>query len=97
MNSYDKNEEVIYCGDDGEYGVPCNICDMLCMKRFYKNYLKSSTHPTILRKKTTIKQLLMFFLKVTDNCDNIKNIKCLNNESNIDIYLPKIVPTIPCG
>ena len=81
MNSDDKNEEVIYCDDDGEYGVPCNICDMLCMKRFYKNYLKSSTHSTILRKKTTIKQLLMLI----NDCDNIKNIKCLNNKSNIDI------------
>ena len=42
MNS--DNEEVIYCEDDGEYRVCCDICDKLCIKRFFKDHLKSSTY-----------------------------------------------------
>ena len=40
----DNNYEVIYCGDDNEYRVYCDICDKLCIERFYKNHLKSGTH-----------------------------------------------------
>ena len=42
MNS--ENHQVIYCEDDGEYRVYCDICDKLCTERFYKNHLKSQTH-----------------------------------------------------
>ena len=42
MNS--ENQEVIYCADDDEYRVYCEVCDKLCIKRFYKNHLKSQTH-----------------------------------------------------
>ena len=41
MNS--DNQLFIYC-EDGEYRVYCNICDSLCIQRFYKNHLKSQTH-----------------------------------------------------
>ena len=39
-----ENQLVIYCEDDGEYRVHCDICDSLCIQRFYKNHLKSKTH-----------------------------------------------------
>ena len=39
-----ENQEVIYCPEDDEYRVYCNICDLLCIERFYKNHLKSGTH-----------------------------------------------------
>ena len=39
-----ENQLVIYCEDDGEYRVYCEICDNLCIERFYKNPLKSQTH-----------------------------------------------------
>ena len=39
-----ENQLVIYCEDDGENRVYCNICDSLCIERFYKNHLKSKTH-----------------------------------------------------
>ena len=39
-----ENQLIIYCEDDGEYRVYCNICDSLCIERFYKNHLKSKTH-----------------------------------------------------
>ena len=29
------NLEVILCEDDREYKVVCNICDKLCVERFY--------------------------------------------------------------
>ena len=45
-----ENQLVIYCEDDGEYRVYCNICDSLCIERFYKNHLKSKTHLNNLRK-----------------------------------------------
>ena len=34
------NQEAIYCEDDGDYRVYCNICDNVCVERFYKNHLK---------------------------------------------------------
>ena len=44
-----ENHLVIYC-EDGEYRVFCNICDSLCIERFYKNHLKSQTHINNIRK-----------------------------------------------
>ena len=45
-----ENQLVIYCEDDGEYRGYCNICDSLCIERFYKNHLKSKTHINNIRK-----------------------------------------------
>ena len=45
-----ENQLVIYCDDDGEYRVYCDICDILCIQRFYKNHLKSKTHINNIRK-----------------------------------------------
>ena len=36
--------EAIYCEDDREYRFYCDICNDLCIERFYKNHLKSQTH-----------------------------------------------------
>ena len=41
---------VIYCEEDGEYRVYCDVCDKLCIERFYKNHLKSQTHNNNIRK-----------------------------------------------
>ena len=43
MNNESDIYEVIYCADDDEYRVFCDICDKLCIERFYKNHLKSGT------------------------------------------------------
>ena len=48
MNS--ENQEVIYCPEDDEYRVYCDVCDKLCIERFYKNHLKSQTHLNNIRK-----------------------------------------------
>ena len=45
-----ENYEVIYCPEDDEYRVYCDICDKLCIQRFYKNHLKSKTHLNNIRK-----------------------------------------------
>ena len=42
--------EVIFCPEDDEYRVYCDICDKLCIQRFYKNHLKSKTHINNIRK-----------------------------------------------
>ena len=39
-----ENQEVMYCPEDEKYRVSCDICDKLCIERFYKNQLKSGTH-----------------------------------------------------
>ena len=44
MNSESDNYGVIYCPEDDEYRVYCEICDKLCIERYYKNHLKSQTH-----------------------------------------------------
>ena len=46
-----ENYEVIYCSEDDEYRVFCDVCNILCIERFYKNHLKSQTHINNLRKK----------------------------------------------
>ena len=45
-----ENQLVIYCEDDGEYRVYCEVCDNLCIERFYKNHLKSASHINNIRK-----------------------------------------------
>ena len=45
-----KNQLVIYC-EDGEYRVYCDVCDNLCIQRYYKNHLKSQTHINNIHKK----------------------------------------------
>ena len=48
MNS--DNQQVIYCPEEDEYRIYCDICDSLCIQRFYKNHLKSKTHLNNIRK-----------------------------------------------
>ena len=52
MDSRNNNYEVIYCPEDDENRVYCDISDELCLNRFYKNHFKSQTHTNIIRKKT---------------------------------------------
>ena len=44
-----ENQLVIYC-ENGEYRVYCDVCDNLCIERYYKNHLKSKTHINNIRK-----------------------------------------------
>ena len=44
MDSENDNYEVIYCPEDDEYRVYCNIYDKLCVERYYKIHLKSGNH-----------------------------------------------------
>ena len=44
-----ENQLIIHC-EDGEYRVYCNVCDNLCIQRYYKNHLKSQTHINNIRK-----------------------------------------------
>ena len=46
----DSDQLVIYCEDDREYRVYCDVCDSLCIQRVYKNHLKSKTHLNNIRK-----------------------------------------------
>ena len=50
-----ENKKAIFCEDDGEYRVYCNICGLLCVERFYKNHLKSGTHTNNKRKRQQLK------------------------------------------
>ena len=40
----ENNNQVIYCADDDEYRVYCDICNKLCIERYNQNHLKSGTH-----------------------------------------------------
>ena len=44
MNGEGDSYQVIYCPEDDEYRVYCEICDKRCIERFYKNHLESGTH-----------------------------------------------------
>ena len=54
MESENNNQEAIYCGVDGEHRVYCDICDKLCIERFYKNHLNSGTHIIDIRKSQQV-------------------------------------------
>ena len=45
-----EDQLIIYCPEDNEYRVYCDVCDSLCIERFYKNHLKSKTHINNIRK-----------------------------------------------
>ena len=49
----ENNYQAIYCDEDDEYRVNCQICDLLCIERYYKNHLKSSTHMNNIFKKNS--------------------------------------------
>ena len=51
-----ENQQIIYCADDDEYRVYCDICDNICIERFYKNHLKSKTHINNIRNKQQLKK-----------------------------------------
>ena len=42
MNS--DNQQAISCEDDRENSIYFDVCDELCIERYYKNLLKSGTH-----------------------------------------------------
>ena len=42
--------EAIYCPEDDFYRIYCDICDKLCIDRYYQNLLKSQTHLNNLRR-----------------------------------------------
>ena len=48
-----ENQLVIFC-EDGEYRVYCDVCDNLCIQRYYKNHLKSKSHINNIRKTEEI-------------------------------------------
>ena len=64
MNSESNKYEAIFCADDDEYRVNCEICDRICIASYYKNHLNSGTHIKKFPSKTTnyqYKQLKLFF------------------------------------
>ena len=56
MNSDDNNQKVIHCAADDECRIYCNICDKLCIKRFFENHLKSELLITNFRKNQILIQ-----------------------------------------
>ena len=56
---YSYRYEVIYCPEDDEHRVDCEICDKLCIERFYKNHLKSKIHINNIHKKKSF-QIILF-------------------------------------
>ena len=58
MNS--DNQQVIFCPEDNEYRVYCDVSDNLCIERFYKNHLKSKTHIKNIRKREQLNHFKKF-------------------------------------
>ena len=55
MNS--DEQLIVYCEEDNEYKVYCDICDNFCIERFYKNHLKTQTHTNNINKKKSISNI----------------------------------------
>ena len=43
--------ELKYCAENETYRIYCDVCDRLCIDRYYQNHLKSQTHLNNLSKK----------------------------------------------
>ena len=41
----------VYNDENDEYYKYCDVCNKICIKRFYENYLKSQTHINNLLRK----------------------------------------------
>ena len=54
MNS--DNQQVFFCLEEDEFCVYCEICDNLCIEKFYKNYLESKTRNNNIRKEEQLKK-----------------------------------------
>ena len=52
-----ENQLVIYC-EDGEYRVYCDICDISCIQRYYKNHLKSKSHINNIHKIEKLNKII---------------------------------------
>ena len=66
-----ENQLVIYCEDDREFRVYCDICDELCIQRVYKNHLKSQTHISGVRKRDQLKKIISNNLIYLNICNTI--------------------------
>ena len=51
-----ENQEKIYCTDDDEERIHCDICDKLSIGRYYNNHLKSRIHISNIRSKQPLKK-----------------------------------------
>ena len=45
--------EPIYSSEDNTYRIYCEICDKLCIDKYYQKHLKSETHLNSFRKKNS--------------------------------------------
>ena len=44
-------KEKVYCDDNGENRIYCNVCDKLAIDRYYNNHLKSQTQMNNFRER----------------------------------------------
>ena len=44
--------EPIYCPEDDTCRIKGNVCDKLCIDRYYSNHLKSTTHINNLKQRS---------------------------------------------
>ena len=49
------NQEILYCEDDDEYRIYCEICDKLSSKTHFENHPKSGTHVNNTHKRQRLK------------------------------------------
>ena len=55
----DDDLDSIYCADDDQYRVYCNIFDKLVIERCYKNYPKAGTHMKNIHKRQRLNITIM--------------------------------------
>ena len=52
------NPEEVYCADDDDYRIYCNVCEKTSLYRHYNNRLKSWTHVNSFRKRQQLNKQL---------------------------------------
>ena len=59
-----ENQDFIYCPEDDEYRVYCNVCDKHCIERFCKNHLKSQCDTNNIHKRQRLNNTNIFIIKI---------------------------------
>ena len=71
MNSENDSYEVIFCPEDDEYRIYCDICDKLRRGRYFKNHLISGTHTNNSYKKISKQSCDIKMHWRCDICDEV--------------------------
>ena len=77
--------ECLYCPEDDEYRVYCDICDNQRIERFFKKYLKLQTRANIIRTREQLHKSFEVHIFEYTNIE-IHEIACFDLDGEYTLY-----------